>query len=183
MATDIDMASNALMLLGEAPISALSESTAANNLYQSTYDYVLSEHPWSFALKEQYASRLTQTPATETGYTYAFQVPVDSIRLWAVMPVIDYRIVGEVIYARSDTLLCRYCYSVEESRLPAHMVKTIEYKLAADMAISVTEDEQKAQIFNQMYRDSLNMSMAKDSQQHPFEVLQRNTIRRARNRR
>ena len=184
MATDISMASNALMLIGEEPINALSENTAAENLYSSTYEYVLTESNWSFAMKEQYLSRLTATPATETGFQYAFQMPSDCIRMWAVMPAsLNYRIVGDLLYCSADKLLARYIYKVAESALPAHFVKTMEYKLAADFAMSVADDAQKAQLFEQKYAAALSVSQAKDAQQHPYPGHPRNPIRLARGRR
>lgn len=183
MASDIDIASNALILIGDDPISSLSEDVAAANLYATTYEYFLSEHPWSFALKEQYLSRLTAAPDRETGYSYAYQMPTDLIRLWAVMPVVDYRIVGGLLYSNTSKLLARYVYKVAESSLPAHAVKCVEYKLAAEFSISVAEDEQKAALFDRKYIDILGQAMAKDSQQHPYERIQRNPIRLHRSRR
>lgn len=183
MATDIDMASNALVLIGDDPISALSEDVAAANLYASTYEHVLSEHPWSFALKEQYLSRLSQAPDRETGYAYAFQIPPDLIRMWAIMPVSQYRIVGELLYSNTNTLLARYVYKVAETSLPAHFVKAMEYKLASEFSMSVAEDENKMQIFHRMYIDALGQAMAKDSAQHPYEGIKRNPIRARRSRR
>lgn len=183
MASDIDMASNALVLIGDDPISALSEDVAAANLYSNTYEHVLSEHPWSFALKEQYLSRLTATPDRETGYSYAFQMPTDCIRLWAIMPSSNYRIVGDLLYSNTSKLLARYVYKVDETQLPAHVVKCVEYKLASEFSMSVAEDEQKMQIFHRMYIDSLGQAMAKDSMQHPYEGIKRNPIRNRRNRR
>lgn len=183
MTTDIDMASNALVLIGDDPINSLSEDVAAANLYSSTYEHVLSEHPWSFALKEQYLSRLSQSPDRETGYAYAFQMPTDLIRLWAIMPTSNYRIVGGQLYSNTNKLLARYVYKAPETLLPAHFAKTMEYKLAADFSMSVAEDENKMQIFERKYRDALTISMAKDSSQHPYEGIQRNPIRNRRNRR
>lgn len=183
MATNIDMASNALVLIGDDPISSLSEDVAAANLYSSTYEYVLSEHPWSFAYKEQFLSRLSQDPDRETGFSYAFQMPVDLIQLRTVFPVVEYRIVGDLLYSNSNKLLARYTYKVTETALPPHFVKAMEYKLASEFAMSVAEDENKMQIFYRMYQDALGQAMAKDSSQHPFERIQRNPIRNLRNRR
>lgn len=179
MATDIDMASNALVLIGDDPISALSDSTAASNLYLETYKLVLSQHPWTFALKEQFLSRLTQAPDTETGYSYAFRMPTDIIRLWAVLNIRDYRIVGENLYANATEVFARYVYKVSETLLPPHVVKTIEYKLAADFAISVAEDEQKSEIFERKYLNQLGQAMAVDAQQQPQVGIRNNPILRA----
>lgn len=177
MSTAIDMASNALVLIGDNPINALSESTAADNLYSDTYALVLSQHPWSFAMKEQFLSRLSQAPDTETGYQYAFRMPTDIVRLWAILNVYDYRIVGENVYCNSTTALARYVYEVDETSLPPHVVKTIEYKLASDFAISVAEDENKSVFYERKYMDSLGQAMAIDSQQHPQVDIRNNPIK------
>lgn len=177
MASDIDIASNALVLIGDDPISALSESVAASNLYSDTYEYVLSQHPWSFAMKEQDFSQLSQQPDTETGFRYAYQRPGDLIRLWAILPTQHYQVVGEFIYSNSSALWGRYVYKVTETSLPPHFVKCLQYKLAADFSVSVAEDEQKMQIFEMKYRDSLGEAMAIDSQQHPYAGIRGNPIR------
>lgn len=183
MATSIDIASNALLLIGDDPINALSDSVAAANLYDQTYQYVLSEHPWSFALKEQFFSRLTQTPDRLTGYQFAYQRPTDLIRLWAVFPTTPYIMMGDFVYSNASSMLGRYVYKVDETSLPPHFVKAIEYKLAAEFSIAVAEDEQKAQIFENKYLQSLRKAMGVDSQQAPFEGIQRNPIRLTRSRR
>lgn len=171
MATDIDMASNALILIGDDPISSFTESgagaQAAANLYEDTYYAVLSEHPWTFALKEQYLNKLTSTPDDETGYDNAFQMPTDLIRLWAVFEHQDYTIVGNLLYSNASVALARYVYKVDESRLPSHFIKAMEYKLASEFAISVTEDTQKALYYENKFRDALARAKNIDSQQKP----------------
>lgn len=56
MATDIEICSNALLLIGDTAISSFSDSgagaEAANDFYQETKNEVLSYHPWTFAMKE-----------------------------------------------------------------------------------------------------------------------------------
>ena len=77
MASDIDIASNALILIGDNPISSFTEpgagATAAANLYPVTYEQLLSEHPWTFALKEQKLNQLSQQPDALTNWRYAYQ--------------------------------------------------------------------------------------------------------------
>lgn len=183
MATSISMASNALVLIGDDPISALSESIAAANLYDETYEFVLSQHPWSFALKEAKFSRLSQEPDRETGFRYAFQRPPDMIRLWATFPDKDYRMVGKFIYANFAEFFGQYVFRVEETALPAHVVRCIEYKLASDFAISVAEDNERMRIFEMKYEDALGEAMAIDGQQQPYPGIRGNPIRRGRARR
>lgn len=171
MPTSIDIASNALILIGDEAISSFQDpgsgAEAAANLYPETYKQVLSEHPWTFALKEQQLSRLSAEPDDKTNYRYAFQLPADLIRLWAIMPHSDYTIVGSLLYSNQTELLSRYVYQVNETSLPAHIVKTLEYKLASDFAMLVTEDAQKAQYYEAKYLDMLGRAKSIDSQGRP----------------
>jgi len=177
MATAIDMASNALLLLGDNPISTLDGSEpgtgalVAANLYEETYKAVLSSYPWSFALKELYLSRLSQTPDEKTYYQYAFQVPADNIRIWKVMSYNLYSVVGPYIYSNERSLLCRYIYKVDETYLPASIVKAIEYKLAAEFAVPVTEDQNKAQFYEQKYLLQVAQAQTIDSQSEPQKSI------------
>lgn len=171
MPSSIDMVSNALLLIGDEPISSFTEpgagAQAAANLYPDTYRAVLSEHPWGFALKEQKLNKLSQQPDELTNYQYAYQLPTDLIRLWAIFPHSNYAIVNGLLYSNQNELLARYVYEADETALPPHVSKAIEYKLAADFSISVTEDENKHQLFERKYRDMIAMARSIDSQQHP----------------
>jgi hypothetical protein len=186
MASSIEIVSNALILIGDNPISSFTEpgagATAAANLYSDTYKQLLSEHPWSFALKEQKLNRLSQSPDSLTNWKYAYQNPTELIRYWAVMPHSDYAIVGSYVYSNQAELLARYvfavaesqlpphfqkAFAVAESQLPPHFQKALEYKLAADFALLVTEDQNKSQIFEQKYRMAIGQARSIDSQSHP----------------
>jgi len=175
MPTSIDIASNALILIGDDPISSFSDpgagAQAAANLYPETYRQVMSEHPWSFAFKEQMLSRLSQQPADLTNFKYAFQVPPDLIRLWAIMPHSNYIIVGDLLYSNQNELLARYVYQVDETSLPPHVTKTIEYRLASDFAMLVTESQTKATFYEEKYRDMLQRAKAIDSQGRPQQPM------------
>jgi hypothetical protein len=175
MASSIDIVSNALLLLGDEPISSFTEpgagAQAANNLYPLTKEMVLSYRPWSFALKDQSLSQLSQPPDSKTGYKYAYQMPTDLIRVWEVMPHSNYDIVGSHLYSNEPSLLMRYVYDVAESLLPAHLVKAMEYQMAAEMAVSVTEDESKAQYYERKARDQLAKASNIDSQGEPQEAI------------
>jgi hypothetical protein len=47
------------------------------------------------------------------------------------------------------------------------MVKAVEYKLAAEFAIPVTEDENKAQIYERKYLMQVAQAQTIESQGHP----------------
>ena len=122
-------------------------------------------------MKEQYLSRLSQSPDPETLYQYAFQIPVDTIRIWKVMSYSRYTIVGGYLYSNERSLLCRYIYNVSEAYLPPHLVKAIEYKLAAELAVPVTEDMAKAQFYEQKYMLQVAQAQTIDSQNAPMQSI------------
>lgn len=171
MATSIDMASNALVLIGDDPISSFDDggagAQAAANLYQDTYKSVLAGHPWTFALKEQTLSKLSQSPDLLTNYKNAFQLPADLIRIWKMMSHSNYDVVGLLVYSNEETLLCRYIYNVDEVALPPHVVKAVEYKLASEFAMLVTEDINKAEYYERKYLKQVALARSIDSQGHP----------------
>jgi hypothetical protein len=175
MPTDIDIASNALLLIGDEPISSFTEPGAgpevAAAIYPEDYKQVLSEHPWSFALKEQVLSQLSQTPDDKTGFSFAYQLPTDLIRLWAIFDWSEYVIIGDLLYSNENSLLARYVYKVPETSLPPHFVVALQYKLAADFAISITESNSKSEMYEKKYRMALAQARAVDSQGRPQESI------------
>lgn len=175
MATDIDIASNALILIGHDPISSFTEpgagATAAANLYPETYKRVLSMHPWTFALKEQVLSQLSQGPDELVNLTFAYQLPANHIRSWRIMPQSYYEAVGDLIYSNQNRLLLRYVFKVAETELPPHFIKALEYSLATDFAQLITESTSKSQYFEAKFKDQLASAMAIDSQGHPQRAI------------
>jgi len=171
MPSSIDIASNALLLVGDNPISSFDDpgagAQAAANLYPETKKRLLSEHPWSFALKQQRLNRLSQTPDILTNFNFAFQLPTDLIRIWNMQINTDYILIGNLLYSNQTELLATYIFDVDEVNLPPHFVKSLEYALAADFAISVTEDTAKAGLYEQKSINAINQAMAIDSQGRP----------------
>ena len=172
MASSIDISSNALLLIGDEPINSFTEpgagAQAAANLYPSTKTRLLSTHPWTFALKNIRLSRLTAEADPLTDYKYQYQIPTDLIRLWSIQPHANYAMIGDLILSNeNDGLLATYVFDVAEAAFPAHFIKALEYMLAAEMAISVTEDTGKAQLYEQKARDAASQARNIDSSSKP----------------
>lgn len=171
MPSSIDIASNALILVGDEPISSFDDpgggATAAANLYQTTKRRLLSEHPWSFALKQQRLNKLSQVPDILTNFNNAFQLPTDLIRLWNIQSHSDYILIGNLLYTNQTEVLATYVFNVDEVNLPPHFTDALENTLASKFAISVTEDNAMAQLYRQIGMDLTNQAMAIDSQGRP----------------
>lgn len=86
--SEVSICSNALSMIGEKPITSLSDATArarlCNRWYEITRDALLEEHPWNFAIGRKSLNKLATDPVFE--FDNAFQLPNDYLRVLATDP-------------------------------------------------------------------------------------------------
>lgn len=165
----IQLASNALILLGDAPISSFNDpgagAKAISNLYESAYLSILSSHRWNFATKKLQLARLSENPLNE--YSYQFQLPTDMVMLITTTPSSTYKILGNKLYSDSTSIEIDYVFRITEDKFPPYFTKAFEFYLATQLAIPVTEDINKMDMMQRMFeRESRNARYA-DSQSAP----------------
>lgn len=88
--SDVQICSNALLMLGQRPISSLTDPdgtagdsvVVASNLWPTLRDAVLRSHPWNCAMKRVLLSPDTIPPAFD--WSYAFTLPGDHLRTWVI---------------------------------------------------------------------------------------------------
>lgn len=168
--TDIDIASNALLLIGENPISSFTEDTIAAliaaNLYPATYESLLTLHPWRFASNKATLSRLTDAPTNQ--WSYAFQLPNDFLVAQHVDSGNDnYQIYGSHLYSNNKTMILDYTYKPDESFLPAYFTELLELRLAAVFAIPITESATRGDYYAGLAEKQLQRAKTVDSQSTP----------------
>jgi hypothetical protein len=173
MATKISMCSNALLLIGHGTISSFTEGGAgalvASNLYDSSYENLLTLHRWRFASGKVSLSRLTATPLNE--WDYAFQLPANYMLINRVIPQSDYEIFEDKIYSNQQTLDLDYVYKPAESELPAYFVKLVEYYLASQFSVPVTDNSTKGQLYDGMYQNQLRQAKFADASSRPPDAI------------
>jgi hypothetical protein len=175
MASKVDIVSNALILVGHPAISSFDADQGAgavvgSALFDTTLQYMLSTTYWRFSVKQQQLSRLTATPLKN--WQYAHQIPTDAITVHRVTPRTNYQIFEDKIYSNQQDLWADYTYQVAPESLPLYFVQAMQYKLAADFAISITNDLSKNQLWEQKYRQEVSIAMAADAKSHPPEPIQ-----------
>lgn len=175
MPTKIDIVSNALLLVGHTSISSFDAdqgagATVGSALYETALEYMLSTTYWRFSVKQQSFNRLTAVPLNT--WQYAFQLPTDLITLHRVYPRSNYQIFEDNLFTNQSEVSGDYTYRVDDTALPSYFVKVLEYKLAADFAISITNDINKNALYEDKYRKELPIAMAADAKNHPPEVIQ-----------
>tara|TARA_Y100001963_G_C6535474_1_gene333086 strand:+ start:43 stop:594 length:552 start_codon:yes stop_codon:yes gene_type:complete len=169
MATDISMCSNALLMIGHGTISSFTEggsgAEVASNLYQSTFESLLTTHRWRFASAKSQLSQLTDTPLND--YDYAYSLPSGYLAGIKAYPAVDYEIYEKLVYTNSNTIALDYIFKPTESSLPPYFVKTLEYDLASQFAIPVTGNRSLAEIYTIKFENQLKRAKNIDSQSRP----------------
>jgi len=171
--TKVQLVSNALLLLGGTTITSLTEnSTGAKlgaNLFENTYLSMLQNHRWRFAVKTQELNQLSAKP--DTGYEYAYQLPNDF--LYSVKgDARDYAVYDNQIHCNQRTFQLDYVHRVSEDLLPAYFAKALEYNLAAQFAIPLTGDINKASHYDKVFMDAIRKAKFTDSSQYPEVAVQ-----------
>jgi hypothetical protein len=174
MASDIEIASNALVRIGVPPISSFSEGgaagIAAGNLYEPTTRMLLTESRWRFAAAKRKLARLTATPLNE--WEYAFQLPSDLLLMYRVYPNQDYEIYEDKIYSNASEVEVDYLFRPNESLFPAYFQVALEYKLASEFALIVTSNRSLAETYEFKYSEAMKKARYADSQSRPSDAIE-----------
>lgn len=152
MASVVDICNLALDELGESPIVSLTDSvTAAERCarrYPHARDLSLAMFDWSFASTRSSSIAASATPPA-FGYINAFPVPSSCIEVRELRDAAGFVItnwkqeLGYVLTNARSPVFMRYTARVEDPTVwPADFVSAVAYRLAADLAIGTTENEQ-----------------------------------------
>jgi hypothetical protein len=176
MAAKINLISNALILIGDLPITSLVGDTraqvVASNLYDNIVQNELTKYRWGFARKKAQLAKINGTPVG-TEYDTMYQLPSDMLTLIKLNPGISYQILGDRVYCNySGDLFCDYIYTVSEADWPVYFAKMIEYALAMDFAPSIRDSATSMEVLSGAYVNASRMARYTDAQQHPVTPIQ-----------
>lgn len=174
MATSaLTIASNALILLGDQPISSFKDGDAgaliAAHLYDATYQSMLTETLWHFATRTALLAKLSAKP--DNGYLSKFQIPQDCLYVVKTDTHTRYEIYEREIYTNTTSLKIEYIYKVDEVNLPVYFAKALEYNLASLFAIPLTGNVSRAEFYRKLYIDELKKARRADASQRPAYTM------------
>lgn len=178
MATDVEICSNALLLLGAAPIASLSENTPAGRICANTYALakldILRRHPWNCCVKRVVLAPEVSQPPFD--WKYQFARPSNWLRTLQVGyrgQQIDYAMEGVRIMANVNVLPLLYVANVTEgewdSLLTHVMVKRMEMDLAYPITKSASLRDSLKQEFYAKGVGVLAQAKTIDGQENPPE--------------
>ena len=138
--TDIDITNRALTRIGAPTITSFDdgsrEAEVMTQLYDHTFDTLITEAKWNFAVKDVELSSDVTTP-TDPNFDYQYLVPSDYVQLVCVlstsgMPIRDYTRQGDYILTNYNRVFAKYLYKPSETELPAWFINYLVVTLAHD---------------------------------------------------
>lgn len=190
--TNIQICSDALLMLGANPISSFTEGTDESNICDRLYPDIkvrtLTMYPWSFSFKKVQLSRLITTPTNE--YKYEYQLPSDIIGRpnavynsdkVGVVPLKEFRLVGDKLLTDYEAVYIDYQYDVDEFALPKYFVQLLKYEMAWHLAMPITDQADRAEYWRTVAEGTpgengrggyMRQAMNIDSQGEPPNAIQ-----------
>lgn len=165
--TDIDIVNKALLKLGQAPVTSLAEDNerafAANCIYESVRDFVMSSYRWNFAVK-----RIALMPCEEKpdfGFAFKYHLPPYFLRLLSLPDAPDnatddYSIEGGFLLTDySAPLNVIYLAKITDTELyPVYFVETLACKLAFELCERLKQDPSRKNTLMQEYMFSISQA-------------------------
>ena len=194
MASKVDICNKALLLLGQDAIMSINDNSPRARVcfqeFESALDATLRSYPWPFATRRASLARLQETP--EFGYSYYYAIPADCLRIIELSTnsngsVYDtgfdsssgyqvkkpYELENGKVATDEDAIFIRYIFKVKPEYLDQQTVDVVATKMAATLAITLTENQELKQLLLAEYKANLaearNTWAVEDYPQIPLE--------------
>ena len=157
--TALSICSDALILLGAAPLSSFTKGTssaqACDRLYPDLRDTLLSTYQWSWSVTKIQLARLAGAPLNN--WQYAYQLPGDM--LYGVIALYGgastserslrygWEIFGTQVLTNLEQVYIDYQPSTVESNMPTYFVRLLRTAMAAELGLVITDQASKADYF------------------------------------
>lgn len=185
MASVIQIANRALTKLGAARIISLGDDNKQSRAVLSCFDDLrddeLRSHRWSFAMKRTSLAADSDAPAF--GFTYAYTLPADFLRLDLVndefpavvmdnyigMETNEYTIEGNKILANiAAPLKLRYIARIEDpSQMDVNFREALACRIAAELAEDLTQSNQKRELAWNEYKQAVSRAIRTNAIEKP----------------
>jgi hypothetical protein len=177
MASDVEIANNALSMLGDDPITSLTDDTPrarlVNRIYPQTRDAVLRSHPWNCATSRATLGQLSTSPVY--GWAYQYQLPSDPYCLrvlalndredWAC-PGDEFKVEGRALLTDAASANIRYIFRITDpAQYDAMLYEALSAKLASKMAYAITKSQSTVKAMLEIYDGILRETRTIDGQE------------------
>jgi hypothetical protein len=168
--SNVSIANRALTLLSVDRVQSLTDESSeqarkVNAVFTDTRDALLEEHNWNFARKERTLSLLADGPLLD-GYSYAYQLPSDCIRVIRMNNEELFAVYGKAIYTNSNDPRVEYISLVSDpTKFSKGFIKALASRLAADLAFGFTQNATLATNMDAVAQRDLREAKWSDAQE------------------
>lgn len=171
MASFVEITSNALRLLGDDPITSLSDDSErarlVNALYEEVRDEVTRAAMWNCAKDRQILASLATTPAF--GWSFYHQLPSDCLRVVDVLSGdirVEHELEGRKLMTDESTVNLIFLKKITDPNdMDSLFIGAYTAKLAAELAEPVTGSRSLAEQMWQLYERKVREARTIDSQE------------------
>ncbi|MBQ9240555.1 MAG: hypothetical protein IJ164_04340 [Duodenibacillus sp.] len=184
MTTQVDICNLALTQLGDVaevvsinPPDGSPQAGHCARFYPVAVRRVLEDHLWSFALARVYPTPIAGIDTDRQGYSYAYAVPSDCVRIANIVNRQSRRISdflvksygnGMAIYTEDDDPVLTYVRYVDTpSAYPGYFVDALVARLAAYLVGPIRREDQSSQTainLLRLYQQALTEARTLDSE-------------------
>lgn len=157
----------------------INEAQLCKANYELSRDAVLEAMAWTFATKRYTLTPETLTPAW--GYAHQFTIPAEIITLLDVTDKsdtpngandLDWRREGNLILCDASKVYVKAIFKqTDPARYPPNFVQAVAARLAAEIAVPLTESQQLAVAMEAKYHDRLMIAAGSDGIQGKTDVI------------
>lgn len=166
-ASDVAVCNNALLLVGNTSITALTDDTKAAKLclqfYQQSLDAVLRAYTWNCATVR--SADLTATTTPTFGYSYAFTLPADCLRVLMIEDdqTIPFKVESGVLLTDESTCKISYIKRITPDDADSLLLEAISARLAATIAFPLTNSTSASEAAWKLYEKKLDEAQSVDA--------------------
>ena len=171
MASFVEIASNALRLLGDDPITSFGDDTErarlVNAIYEEMRDEVTRAAVWNCCKSRQVLASLSETPAF--GWAYYHQLPADCLRVVDVLSGdtrIDHTIEGRRLMTDVSSVNLIFLQRVTDpNEFDVLFISAYTARIAAELALPVSGSNTVATAMWTAYDKKITEARTIDSQE------------------
>lgn len=172
--SDVEIFNQALLLLGDSTISSFTEggvkATMASVFYKSSRDAVLRLHPWNFAVKRLQLSPDTATPVY--GYSNAFTLPPECLRLMEIDGVTAWKVEGRKILCDASGISIKYIFRNEDvTQYDSLFADILSAYIAFKISYPLTKSNETKKAMFDTFKALLPLAKNIDAQEEPQDTI------------
>ena len=191
MASNVDIANNALSILGGSTISSLTEDTKnarlCNQRYEPIRNRVFRSHNWNCLIKRVELAQDSTGPVIE--YTYGYTLPSDCLRVLkvhngttdSIASALDYKVEGRKIVTDEGTVYLVYvALDTDPTNYDSYLYEAVSHQLAADLAYAITNNSTLANQYMSRADERLREARFIDATENALDTIEANEFTDAR---